>query len=87
MTKQEFAEKVSKMKSPEIEEINPGGGYDLLVTCWVIRDRDDVANKFCTPVVRLTEREYRNRNLSDFYSREKHFRDKYKRWLQECLEG
>lgn len=71
------------METPSMEEFSPGDG-DLLSTCWCIRDMKNPCNKFCTPTVTLSSKEYMAGSLNGFYNRETRSRLKYDRWFKEA---
>ena len=81
MIKKDFIEKISTMQSPEIEEFDCSLG-DLPETCWLVFDEKNPRNKFCTPVVKMSQKEYRSGKLELFDLREKLYREKYERWIK-----
>jgi len=80
MTKSEFMEKINKMAHPVISEFS-SDDRDLLTTCWLIEDKNDFRNKFCTPAVKLKRKEWLSGDLESFYKRESLARGKYTRWI------
>lgn len=89
MLKREFIERVREMKSPVLDEFNPGGG--LLQTQWGIMDTAldaRVWNRdwFHTPMIKLSRRQwYIDRYLTPYYARVEKARKKYNRWFREAI--
>jgi hypothetical protein len=85
MNKHDFIQKITSMRAPSIREFSPDDNNELLCTCWIVEDTENIHNKFCTPAVKLLYGDYLQGNLESFYVREKHYREMYHRWLESFL--
>ena len=71
------------MNEPTIQE--KSGDMVLVSTYWLIFDKQNGMNRFCTPLVRLSNAEYYSKDHSGYYAREQRFRDLYNGWLERHL--
>ena len=85
MNKSDFIAKVKSMKQPFIEE-SSSENWEFTNCFWIIKDRTNFKNSFCTPLVKLTSMEYFDNNIQDYYNRKKAFEKKYDRWFKEATE-
>jgi len=89
-TKKGFIAAVKTMASPCLKEITLCD-WDLLSLCFVIEDRDNIRNKFCTRSVKLGNLEY----LGDctnggaghegYFNREEKLRKQINGWFNEAI--
>lgn len=57
---------------------------DLPVLCFVIRDKENIRNKFCTQAVIMSQFEYLAGHADKYFKREKRLQQKIEKWLYDA---